>query len=166
MCVSPRYLVFHSLVDHVLHDDQLRFLLQVTAHVLRPQTIGTDCGAEGYRSVRLSVGQALPASRYVLLLYFSASPGWPLLDNERTPVVSFFFRHASKLIYEEDIYSSPRFRTCSDFLYENFLAKVGENFRKLLRVIFFTENSMKFLRKFEQELSRKFRDPFLPRKFP
>ena len=41
VCVSLRYLVFHSLVHHhVLHDDERRLLLQVTAHVLQPQTIG------------------------------------------------------------------------------------------------------------------------------
>ena len=123
MCVSPRYLVFHSLVHHhVLHDDSCDYF---TGDIARPLTADKRrCGTEGYCSLRLNVGQALPVSRYALLLYFSASRGWPLLDNERTPIVSVFFGHASKLIYEEGVYWSPRFRTCTDCLCDNFLAKV------------------------------------------
>ena len=50
-----------TLVHHpVLHDDQQGLLLQATSYALKPQTIVT----KGYRSVRLSVGQALPVSRY------------------------------------------------------------------------------------------------------
>ena len=45
----------------------------------------------------------------LLLLYFSACRGWPLLDNERTLVAPIFFGHASKLIYEEGVCASPRF---------------------------------------------------------
>ena len=45
-----------------------------------------------------------------LLLYFSACRGWPLRDNERTPVLPLFFC-ASKLIHEEGLYASPRFCT-------------------------------------------------------
>ena len=56
------------------------------------------------------------------------------------------FGHASKLIYE-GAYWSPRFRTCTDCLCDNFLAKVWEISWKLLRVILFTENSVKFLKK-------------------
>ena len=165
MCVSPRYLVFHSLAHHhVLHYDQLR-LNTSSGDRARPSTADNRrCGAEGYRSVRLSVGQALPVSRYAFLLYFSASRGWPLPDNKWTPAVSFFLDTQASGSTSQD-HIRLRFLTCTDFLCENFLEKAREFSWKLLRVILFMENSMKFLRKFEQEFSRKFRDPFLPPKF-
>ena len=54
-----------TLVHHpVLHDDQLGLLLH-SGDSARPLTADNRrYGAKGYRSVRLSVGQALPVSRY------------------------------------------------------------------------------------------------------
>ena len=67
----------------------------------------------------------LKVSVRTLLLLFSACRGWPLLDNERTPIVSIFFGHAAS--------SSPKFRTCTD-----------------ISVRIFSEKSKNFLRKFER----------------
>ena len=111
-------------------------------------------GAKGCRSVRLSVGQALRTRLKIyvrtllLLLYFSACRGWPLLHNKRTPIVPVFFGHASKLIYEEGVSSSPRFRLCTD-----------------IPVIIFSKKCKNFLTKFERAFSWKFRDSYFSRKF-
>ena len=70
--------------------------------------LGTADHWRGATRLKISVRTPL------LLLYFSARQGWPLLDNKRMPIVSFFFGHASKLIYEEGVCSSPRFRICTD----------------------------------------------------
>ena len=67
----------------------------------------------------------------LLLLSFSACRGWPLLDNERTPVVSFFSGHASQLIYEEGVYACPGFEvelTFAEIIFSEIFKKTLGNY--------------------------------------
>ena len=119
-------------------------------------------GAKGYRSVRLSVGQALPIERYscaqLLLLYFSACRG--SLPRRRTNAGCInFLGYASKLIYEEGVYSSPEI----SYLYWLLLWKIClKNLRTIFEssssntLVLFTGKALRFLRFFCAEISWSF----------
>ena len=76
-------------------------------------------------ALSLSVGQALPVSRFACAhcccccctsAHVGGGPSSTTNERRLSPFFSFFFEHANKLIYEEGVlYSSPRFRTCTDF---------------------------------------------------
>ena len=110
-------------------------------------------GANGCRSVRLIIGEALPVSRYPCAHHCCCCTsvhvrGGPSSTTNERRFSPLFYGHASKLIYEEGVCSSPRFRT-----YTN------------ISVRMFSKKSKNFLRKFEREFSRKFRDSFFSRNF-
>ena len=104
VCVSPRCLVFHSRSS----SRPPWWPAGITSSGVSTRPLTAD-----YRRERLPLGTSTaerpPGAAFLkicvrtllLLLYFSAYRGWPLLDNERTPVVTISFGHASKLIYEE-----------------------------------------------------------------
>ena len=103
-----------------------------------------------------------------LLLYFSACRGWPLRDNERTPVLPLFFC-ASKLIHEGlkvCMHLRDFVRTWTGLFCWEFSRKKLAIMLEITRGIFFTEKCLKFLREFEQEISQKWMDIFFPSKFP
>ena len=126
--VCPRYLVF-TLCQHVFHaaDDQLYLATSSGAHIVHtarvrsPLTddvvpLGTAVGTLGAARIKTRVRTLL----YVFQRVLGEAP-----PRRRTNVGCLTkIRTRSQLIYEEVVYSTPKFCTCTDFFNKHFLGKV------------------------------------------
>ena len=119
----------------------------------------------GWASARRCLSQDVRAHTVVAAVFQRMSGVAP--PRQRTNAgCPLFLGHARKLIYAEGAYyASSRVRIWIDFFCDNFIGNCQEKSSKFLRLILSRKIYMKFLRKFKRWFTRKFRHPFIPRKF-
>ena len=114
-------------------------------------------------SVRLWVRQTLPVSRHACAhccMYFSASRGRPLLDDERTPVVSKILEHAASRSTKKSCIQLRNFVLALTFSTRIFSAKSNNFLGNGLRVTFFPGKNYEFS---ENVILDNFRGKFVTR---